>query len=1834
MKADRRTQLEQVLQTARQLVSEYEQKIALEPDPKRKDTLQAEHKKTQQRIQEFEELLSAYSPVVANTSISPVEQPPQAPSTEYEQAGAAPLQTVTLEQASVAPERLALPHWFIDEMLPLLLDDLIPDQREQRLLLDALQSSRQVEILPGSQRYRVLERQRTTILKSWQESDKLKEFMRRSASLAQYCAEQVAATSGTQQDQWRSEQLYHLAVAEPEQAMQLMKTWFDESIETNFDLNQAYCWLLQLDERYTLLAELEKTCTPPAAWTAELARLHEYLAARAFWTEEWYRTINYQERDTLKRQLEGFFNASGAGIPWLLNLYAEGGYGKTTTIQWLLSRYLPPQGFVCAHFDYSSLSPNEQLEVFQQPQKVLNLLSKNLNAQRSSKIEALVRQSELHSDPVGRFTLVLRETYGDKPVVLFIDTFETVRQNEPKPGQALVKLLRMFIQIREGDIPYGGSTPGYTNLRVVLSGRRKLSDFYQQELHESFREELGNEAALLPLVEVEVPGFTSEEAQRYLTQKRKLTNLTQEQITAMLEKAKVSGNTGSATVPTTNEANIIPLKLAQYADLLQETPALDAADILAIEDIDAAYLANRILKHIQNPAIHWLLRYGVIFRRLDMEAAQQVLMPFLQQALEGQKDLDDPDLDPPMIRAALAISRQQAGKRIEETRQLFDQLTRYSWVERHGDCITIHPEVSTPQLKIIAKQKIFKELQHAAFEHYKRYIDNSPDQHQQANALREAVYHVLQIDDKEAADQWQQLFACYRNGPGPMLWTLIDETFLQNSSPLRSSFLPDIDRFYAFVDLANVLLTEKEQPFLPYQLERAEDCAKYASNIADKLKVSGFSAHLVRARVELARYKLSAALETARACTREATTSEQQAQALVVLGEAEAANSRWESALDTLRRAYHIIKQAVLQSEWLPAGITAAIKVVDRRVQLNFIEQLLNSPRWHDALPLLQEAQRVYPRDPAVLTIAARLAFKQARLEEALAYYQQAIAINREQGNRTRIEKLLVEQQRVLLYQGNIFPGTANDTSVLAVTTAAMRADWLAIESLLDAQLVKASDVETLGVINTLLQYYLEVMGDWRQIESLLERGARWFSKLSDADADPNVARYKVLQQYIDFLKSPPVLQTEAAMQEYKSRLDQIVALPTPEARVRAKGYLLLVRFYGALGAERVHKNEREAVKIYTRCAVEALDRTFDLLLQLAPIDQVDVMRTLAALPGWSSWLINDVALDPTERSPLLLLRKSVTRVAASPFLAQLAKTGHLQLETRLADLRQQILDSRSDWPLLYTSFARLLAALGQYKEARHFLHEAPFKREAQKPYIRVLIAQDQAFIASWKAARQGIAEAIAYLEHLPAEARGNLIEELRLIRAYLSLDKGTTQEQWSMVYDELASTDSDNTCLSQDFLLLKAVSCIKLGYLSQADMALKEAAEVALNLGNIYATAIIRTVQSHLETSVPQPGQGLELAERVEVSSPTPPTEKSRGLELILKPVNDDTIEVTLATLQQQPRSFKTQTQLQRIKQLLPQGSLLTTLPDLDYWHKLLNADSNQGHSLEKIGTTLLDDLLPIGSQGRTLLSRSFQQANQSLHFSIQGTRLEGLPWSILHDTQTNSWLYEHFRCSYNYPPQEPLTLYGGAVAIVSTTTLRESDSSTLSQLKKLYTKTPLSAWFYGHELLGQGGPSESTKTAPVLKQVKLVHLVSDLSELDDIEGIFLNMGTLKTPDEFERLTPDHLARRLRQLHITSSLIVLEPLSTGLNVEDARVLLLRNRYAAALARLGSWTVLATGPRHSTTTTNLLEQLLNTDPLTIEILENIVQIARKQTSAFSFDSFLEGQFEIFYPALM
>lgn len=1740
--------------------------------------------------------------------------------------------------------RLALPHWITEQMLAVLLHEY--DKADRQELMTRYLNSGLLEEDAVSERYRMPEANRDELLGSWRRLDLTSDWQRLSAKLAALCAREANAASGFQHDEWRAEELYHRAVADPAAAMEQMDDLFKQSVDA-FHLNQAHMWLRALEERRDDLDALQLSAENAAQLVAELTHKRETLAARAAWTEEWYRTVNYLPRKLLTEQLNTFFQQGDPASPWVLSLYAPGGYGKTATIRWLLARYALPEGYVCARFDYDEVSPFEQLRMIEEPRHILTRIARNLNEQRAQKVEALTRLGELLSDRVAHFTNVLREIYGDTTIVIFIDTLEELLEHgSPKESEdALKRLLTMFAQVRYSDPTTGG---GYANLRLVLSGRYPLVPAYEATLREGLRHAIParvRRSPPLPVVEIEIKGFNEDESRQYLREKRMLGPIAPEVVDAVLEKA------------TTNDLSamngIKPLNLAMYVDLIKSDPQIKPEGIRDNKNVDLAVLAKRILIRIDRP-LRYLLRYGVVFRRLDKDAAQ-VLAPYIEDALANRLKDDDPDEDPPEMQQAMNAERDLAVSSPIDISALFEQLSRYSWIDRKPSYIEIQADVVKPQRELLRDRPIWKKLHRQALQYFEARAQADIPLEQQAVAVQEATYHALQLGEDGVAS-WHRLFERYRAGPGRHLWALVDETYptrRRRDEEAPERVLSETDRFLAHLELARVLEAEKDRPFLPDQLEKAERAAQTAQLGAHKFAKwsAPVTANLVNAAVALANGDPGRALQLARASV-EATNLQEMAvlgaEALRVLGIAEAANSRWSEAVVVLRQAYALSTQAlqhVAPIRLLPSSFNPLLPPsnIQHDIRLTLIDHLLSSGEWRDARKFLDDARKNTPTNPQLLERAVRLAVMEGCLNDARSLASEALS----HGDDALHQRLEVEQLRIAIYLGESLNRPVDDTSPLAVTVAAARADWPSIERALRAQLATQPETSALPVINNLLHYYLEVVGDRRQVSGLLDRASRWLAQHPQADPSA-AARYVVLRDYVGFSNMPLEFTAAAAHQKVDYWWQKVETLQTPEQRVRAKGYLLLVRFFGAAATDDTSQDALDAQRRYLDCAARGLVQALDLLLQLAPLDQVDVMRTVAALPGWSSAIINEVGPDPAERSALLLLTRLLEkrqRPKQPLFLKTIAASHEKDVDERLKRLKKQITDSTSDWPVLYTSMARLMAAFGRRKAALEFMERARSLAEGRPSGPHVLVEKDRAFIIGGARAGQMIEELLIQLETQPVVR--SLMYEVRLIWAYLSLAPGTTLSQTRAVATWLTEpppVGPDNILFWQEYHLLRTIASWKLKRTRQALDSLRHAARLTEQLGNSAELERLQRLLLNLETRQSQRTSG-RTGRSAPSSLPTAAQPISSPLvnELVLEIRhldNEAVLHVTILRSDQPHDAFHHTTDLLRVRKLLLNGKLWPRLPDMQYWQKLLYIDSLKHHGLSSIGAALLDDLLPKNQPGRKLLLQALKWQDRpppALRLVTQGELLERYPWGILFERTMQTWVAPRLRFSVNRALSRSIKLSGQTIAVLPLPTHTDPQGR-LVMLAQFYARNQINV--YGPTLLFQIGPSQpdypsSTGTPGHVERqpIKMVHLVGQLSEISSVEGIFLNLGYARNDAGVEMLTPDALAHQLRRLGASPSLLVLEALATGSAFDDLRVLLLLNSYAAALSQICGMMVLAIGPHTGSSYRWLIEQLVRLPILTIDEIEQLVQEARGGKHSDSQSPF-ERQYILCYPQLL
>src|SRR5262249_49198958 len=134
-----------------------------------------------------------------------------------------------------------------------------------------------------------------------------------------------------------AEELYHLIAADPPLALTRFRDAFDRA-EAAYDL--ARCDdLLGLFDRPALAPELAE------ARNDRKTRLE----TRGLWIDDYYRTARYIDRPLLAGALA---TVLGVDDPWVLQLHAPGGLGKTQFLCWMAARYCADRHIPCARIDF------------------------------------------------------------------------------------------------------------------------------------------------------------------------------------------------------------------------------------------------------------------------------------------------------------------------------------------------------------------------------------------------------------------------------------------------------------------------------------------------------------------------------------------------------------------------------------------------------------------------------------------------------------------------------------------------------------------------------------------------------------------------------------------------------------------------------------------------------------------------------------------------------------------------------------------------------------------------------------------------------------------------------------------------------------------------------------------------------------------------------------------------------------------------------------------------------------------------------------------------------------------------------------------------------------------------------------------------------------------------------------------------------------------------------------------------------------------------------------------------------------------------------------------
>jgi cellulose synthase operon protein C len=540
-----------------------------------------------------------------------------------------------------------------------------------------------------------------------------------------------------------NEQLRHLLVADQQRALSLFRTMFgDADDERDFALCQDLLDVLADPSRITLAG--------PEMSELRLDR-SGYLRARLYWSIDYSRSAQFLAPPGLRERTERLLSGAGSHI-W--QLYAPGGTGKTTQLRWLIARrcVTADADIACARIDFDVVDPVNVarypwlllLDIAAQfdlrwPRRVFERLDRfasyrSLAQRRTSELtrEAASGLADLDLEEVERqvteiFVRRFNQAARGRPSVLIVDTLEEVTVGGVGQADSLLRLLGLLVR----ECP---------RLRLVLAGRYDLRELAPQAMLE-----------LPPAESFELTNFGPDQVDAYLRDIRGITDPT-------LHRAVYERTQGQ------------PFEVAIFADDICEQPGISAEQIATLGEPATRLLIDRFINRIVDPDVRWLVRYGVIPRRLRFDDIAAVMLPFLVRGRSGPSDSDDPRKDEHHLVGSDAVFPFGAplhdDAAIDETwRRLLRYAAKVSWVSpvEDGGSVVFHPNVREPMRDLVSQQPVFGEL-HEAFRRRFEYLAEQ-DQANRAAYLREAVYHRIQMDNRDAIDFWRaQVIRCRDDG--------------------------------------------------------------------------------------------------------------------------------------------------------------------------------------------------------------------------------------------------------------------------------------------------------------------------------------------------------------------------------------------------------------------------------------------------------------------------------------------------------------------------------------------------------------------------------------------------------------------------------------------------------------------------------------------------------------------------------------------------------------------------------------------------------------------------------------------------------------------------------------------------------------------------------------------------------------------------------------------------------------------------------------------------------------------------------------------------------------
>ncbi|WP_322754903.1 hypothetical protein [Frankia sp. Cas3] len=514
-----------------------------------------------------------------------------------------------------------------------------------------------------------------------------------------------------------------------------------------------------------------------------------YLRRQQYWSVEHRRSAHFLPPNGWREQVERLLSNDGGVHGWYL--FGADGSGKSMGLQWLIARRCvpehpgedadgdsPPTDIPCARVDLGVLDP---VILGRHPWLILLPIAAQLQLHTdTANFEWLIEHYELFAgllrptQPSERLATAARILSEDQaaadigrkvtdefiaklelssrnptvirnqPVIVVVDTVEALLNFDEEKTR---DFLRLFADVHRK----------CSALRLIIAGRHP-------ELLAAGLETTGSPAVdgldvsawFADLEKIELANFDEETAGRYLREKRGIEDRD-------LVATGVRQACGS------------PLALALYADLYIDlhTDLINQHEVVAAAELEMdgqltlPRLLEKVVLTIVDPAVRWLLRYGVVPRRLRFDAVRRVMRPHLEHIMAGSSDEDDPL--PPNV---FPHTSQALGD--DELDRIWANLLSYAGILsflQHSlddpEAVVFHSRTRRWMRELVAEEQVFKDL-HRAFakDFFQKSEAFEPGRGAEwVSCYREVVYHKFQCAAPEALDEWRDaLLRCRRAG--------------------------------------------------------------------------------------------------------------------------------------------------------------------------------------------------------------------------------------------------------------------------------------------------------------------------------------------------------------------------------------------------------------------------------------------------------------------------------------------------------------------------------------------------------------------------------------------------------------------------------------------------------------------------------------------------------------------------------------------------------------------------------------------------------------------------------------------------------------------------------------------------------------------------------------------------------------------------------------------------------------------------------------------------------------------------------------------------------------